>query len=307
MNYHYLFLIGLTLSYVLSLAGSISALCNTLSETEREFVAVERVKEFINLPHPLLEPTTDLEDPNVPESFLKSKGGTELTFRNVSVTYPNNTLPTLHKLNIEIQRGECVGIIGKNGTGKTTFFKTLLKLVPVDNVSDWNLAPCILIDDKDIQTIKGAQLRQRISVIPQEPFIENITVLENILQDRESPLINFPTPEIQSLLHHLPPLDMKCGENGSELSHGQRQLLAFVRELYRFQTQAYSNFTNLLILDEPTSSIDVETEKSMISIIRSVFYKEVTILVISHKPEIIKQLCERCINLENMDCSSAFI
>ena len=317
--------IGLSLSYALTLSNSISGMCRTLAETERELVALERIKHYLNLPDDYLEPESGLES-DCPERFLKGENGSEINFKNITIQYNRFEAPVLDNFSGKINSGEIVGIVGRNGCGKTSLVKSLLRLIDLGN-SDfydsgsqdgrWNLAPQILIDDYDILTVRGQELRKLISTIPQEPFLFEGSIKENIMKGLEN--INFsgfddgvlegvsvfPTPELLVFKNNLPDFfDYNIGVGGKKLSHGQRQLVAFMREIYKFKlmSQSFNGDNNtLVILDEPTSFVDSETEEKMCMILKSLLKGRATVLIIAHKEITIKSMCDRVIHLDKIN------
>ena len=354
--------IGLTLSYSLSLANSISDVCRTLAETEREFVSLERVTEFnfekLQEKDFLEQHTEQTSGGSVtdsgtigsffPSNFLNAKTGSTIEIKNLNVSYDQKVTDdngqeqtvkrrVLKNFNLNIERGECVGIVGPNGSGKTTLVKALLKLVRRDTCNSLS-SSCILIDDYDINSFNGRELRERIAVVSQEPFIFNVGVEENIRYFYKNSdyhdNLEYPTEVLRVLLDQLNLQDASKNDKKESLSQGQRQLVAFMREIYRIEvgdgresndadfdyedddiarillneSEPYSNqygltkTTNLLILDEPTSFLDSDTENRVCEVLKMLRAKyNLTILLIAHKAVTIERLCDRIVEMEGVN------
>jgi ATP-binding cassette, subfamily B, bacterial PglK len=207
--------------------------------------------------------------------------------KNLTFKYPKKEKNVFENLEFSFQKGETIGIIGDSGSGKTTLINIILGLISVDN---------------EFLRLNGAKLENNlyswqniISYIPQEAFIIDDTVEENItLNDDESrkehlaeilKISNLKnTIENQSLN-----LSTLVGENGVKISGGQKQRIAIARALYRNR--------QIIILDEPTSSLDVESEKQIIKTIENL-KKNHTLLISSHKSSII-DVCDKVYEVKN--------
>merc|ERR1712071_479027 len=220
-----------------------------------------------------------------------------------------------------IEPGECVGIVGKNGSGKTSLIKTLLRLIqsgdPARSLTEstWSIEPSILIDNYNVARVEGRVLREMIATIPQEPFLFDATIRENILVGLEQYQAYYPTVELDQFRDNLPDFDtFRIGPNGENISHGQRQLVAFLREVFKCEAARQKEMSTsrvsingrpdpsavhgLLILDEPTAFVDADTEDKMCALLHSLFKGQVTILIIAHKAQTINKLCHRVISLD---------
>lgn len=160
--------------------------------------------------------------------------------------------PILQNFNLNIQPGEFVGILGKNGSGKTTLIKSLLQLIPYDSADS-----VITIDDYNLNLYDKNLLRQRICCIPQEPFLLNQSIDENIIGNcsKIHQQNQYPTEIIKHFLDknfnnpNLQEASKTIGLNGKNLSHGQRQILAFLREIFRIQVGDSGNRLNVDVHD----------------------------------------------------------
>jgi ABC-type multidrug transport system fused ATPase/permease subunit len=170
--------------------------------------------------------------------------------------FPDSEKPVIANWNLEIKKGERVGIIGKSGSGKTTLINIILGLIkPVDGQ--------VLVDKKDIH-LNLKPWHSNLGFIPQEIYLLDDTILNNIFfgsstsdGNLEKVKIALKSAEIYDFVMSLPEgLETKVGERGVKLSGGQRQRIGIARALYRNP--------KILILDEATSSLDGTTEKNFI-------------------------------------------
>ncbi len=207
--------------------------------------------------------------PHPPED--KTPGGDPLIeFRNVEFDYGGEEV--LKKFSLSIDQGEKVAIVGPTGAGKTTIVNLLLGFYHPQ-------AGEILYAGRDIRTLDIGGLRRKVVLIPQEPFLFNGTVLDNILAgeefDEEWLEVTLKSCGIVKFVENLPDgLNTFVGERGSRFSAGQRQLVSFARAIY--------HRPEVLILDEATGNIDPETEHDVTSAIRKMMEGK-TSIVIAHR------------------------
>ena len=207
--------------------------------------------------------------------------------KNLTFKYPKKEKNVFENLEFSFQKGETIGIIGDSGSGKTTLINIILGLISVDN---------------EFLRLNGAKLENNlyswqniISYIPQEAFIIDDTVEENItLNDDESRKEHLAEIlKISNLKNTIENqrlnLSTLVGENGVKISGGQKQRIAIARALYRNR--------QIIILDEPTSSLDVESEKQIIKTIENL-KKNHTLLISSHKSSII-DVCDKVYEVKN--------
>jgi ATP-binding cassette subfamily B protein len=201
----------------------------------------------------------------------------EVDFSGVSFAYDDENY-VLNDINFNIQPGEKLAIVGSTGSGKSTIINVLSRFYDIQQGK-------ITIDGVDIKKYKLDTLRQRISVVLQDVFLFNGTVLENITQ-RDATISKKKVLEASKqigahvFIEKLPGgYDFKITERGGNLSVGQRQLISFVRAL------VYD--PDILILDEATSSIDTETEAIIQYAIEKLIAKR-TSIIIAHRLSTIK-------------------
>lgn len=209
----------------------------------------------------------------------------EISFNNVSFSYPNTDVPILRNLNFILKDGQKIGIVGLNGSGKTTLVKLLLRLyTPTEGK--------ILLNGIDINTIPLEQYLKQVGVVLQDFYIfaysirENIAFDNNISRDKIKDAIaksGF-NEKINSLKDGIDTVLYKeLDENGVELSGGEGQKLALARALCKD--------TKILILDEPTSTLDPIAEYQMFSSLRDISKGKTTVFI-SHRLSSTK-FCDR--------------
>lgn len=213
----------------------------------------------------------------------------EIKINSIYFKYPNSEVNTLNNVNFIIKKGEIIGIAGENGSGKTTLCNIILSLI---NPTSGN----ILVDQKyDIKNFLN-NYRKILSFIPQNIFLYNDTIVNNITFNEKTSLINhkklqevLKSTKLQNLESKLKNNNYFIGENGHLLSGGQRQRVAIARSLYRD--------SEFIILDEHTSALDLETEHELMQDSINLFNKK-TVIIISHRIEVLK-FCNKIYNLKD--------
>lgn len=205
----------------------------------------------------------------------------KITYKNISFSYENSK-EVIKDFNLVIKPGEKIGIMAESGSGKTTLIKLLLKLYkPQDGE--------ILFDDDNINDINTRDLRKEINYINQRTILFNDTIINNIRYGNTSTEI-----EIKNLLEKYQ-LDKIFGDlnqmidtNGTNMSMGMQKILFLMRGILRRDCSVY-------IFDEPLTSLDPETRKKVMNMIKNEINNK-TLIVITHDQEIISIL-DRTINL----------
>ena len=217
-----------------------------------------------------------------------------IRFKKISFKYDNNPKLILDDINLIINKGDKVGIIGSTGSGKTTFISILLGLMKPHS-GFLMIDKCNIYESKNINSLN--LWRQSISYVPQKLFLTNSTIAENIAFAEEDKNINFQkvdkvarTAQTYDFINSLPKKFNTCiGEDGAFLSQGQKQRIALARALYKEP--------KILILDEATSSLDEITEKKVISSIHD-HYKDLTVIMIAHRLKTLSS-CDYIIDIKS--------
>jgi ATP-binding cassette, subfamily B, bacterial PglK len=214
----------------------------------------------------------------------------KISIKNIEFSYPGNKTSVLKNISIEINKGDKIGIVGKSGTGKTTFVSIILGLLKPSSGN-------ITVDNNDID-FSRQEWNNTAGYVPQEIFLLEDTIKNNITFGLKKESINLnlldkicKDAQIKKFIESLPlKYDTMIGERGYNMSAGQKQRLGIARVLYRNP--------DLLILDEVTSSLDNETEKNFIN---DVFdkSKDKTIIFISHRLSALKK-CNKIYDLSEL-------
>jgi ATP-binding cassette, subfamily B, bacterial PglK len=216
-----------------------------------------------------------------------SKFENSINFENVSFQYPKTEKLILDNISFNIQEGDFIGIIGQSGSGKTTLINLLSGLLTPTKGN-------IFIDKKDI---KDHSINDIIGYVPQDIFLLDETIKKNIAFGTEDENINqknvLEAVKIASLQKFLDTnslgVEASVGNLGAKLSGGQKQRIGIARALYKN--------VPLLILDESTSSLDVNTENLFIDEIKNI-KKRLTIIFVSHRMTALKY-CDKIYKLED--------
>ncbi len=224
--------------------------------------ALESINRFWHLP---------LETQKSIEIGVQTLEG-EIEFNNVTYTYAGSKNPSLFNATFKIKAGEKVGFIGRTGAGKSTILKLLSGL-------DTPQTGTVHIDGYEINTLHPVELRSHIGIMPQEPFLfagtlkDNIEIGINIGKERLIKLLKM-TGLDELVKRSGEGENFQVGENGNRLSVGQRHLVGLARALI--------NDPSIVILDEPTTGMDIGLEKEMVDHLKPMLQTK-TLLVITHR------------------------
>jgi ABC-type multidrug transport system fused ATPase/permease subunit len=236
-------------------------LSSVLPRLRRNISRAERLFQLLD------EPVRVLDKPNAAELPPHQK---EIEFRNVSFRYAPGRKWALKGVNVKIPAKSTVALVGRSGSGKTTFINLLLRSYDADEGA-------ILIDGRDIRDVTQDSLRRQIAVVPQEVDLFSRTIAENIAYGSENPRREDIIRAAKSALAHDFILktekgyDTVVGERGIKLSGGERQRIGIARAIFKDP--------RILILDEATSHLDTESERLIQRATENLMRNRTTIII----------------------------
>ncbi len=212
----------------------------------------------------------------------------QIDFKEVSFRYPGTEHDVLSDISFSIEPGQRVGIVGRVGSGKSTIAKLLAGLYdPTEGT--------VLMDNTDLRQIEPSDVRANMGFVPQDLFLFRGTIKENIAiavphaNDSEITEVAEAVGLHDFVTHHPLGYDLQVGERGDGLSGGQRQAVALARALLKHPS--------MLVMDEPTSSMDIGSETQVIDALPK-FMEGKTIVLITHRTSMLK-LVDRLIVLDH--------
>ena len=248
------FVVSASFSSTQSLISVVSSLTDTFAAAERLFDITDRKPQVVTK-----------------EDAQELKGADDVLWQDVSFGYGNNEI--FKGVNVDIRPGDKVGIVGESGIGKSTFLRLLLRFWDVDSGS-------IKVGGSDIRDVTLKSLRDHIAMVEQSAFVYEASVAENIaIGVPDAPIEDIKEAArragVSRVIERLPEgYDTMLGEYGISLSGGEVQRIGIARAMLKNP--------DIIVMDEPTSNLDVFNEKQIIKTLEEEF-KDKIIIIVSHR------------------------
>ena len=257
-------------AYWWRLFGPVQTLARVNDMVQRAVAAARRVFEVLDAPDEL---------PDAPDAVAPDRVRGELGLRDVSFAYDDRATRVLKNVSIRIEPGQTVALCGPSGSGKSTVLNLLLRFYdPVEGQ--------VLLDGHDLRSVRRDSFRSRFALVQQETFLFNDSILDNIRYGHaeatmEQVVAAAKAANAHDFISRLPDgYDTKVGERGVRLSGGQKQRISIAR--------AFLANPTVLLLDEPTSSVEPDSEAAIIAALDRLMAGRTTVLT-SHRPSLINE------------------
>ena len=277
--------VGLMLGYSSQFSEQLLETMEQSTKVEKSLISMERCVSYTKIP-----PESQRSMKNEEEVLKNWPQQGSVNFNHFNMRYRPNCEPALKDIDLVIEPGEKLGIVGRTGSGKSSLCLGMFRIVEA-------LSGSINIDNIDISKISLKKLRRSISIVPQEPFL-----VEGTLKDNLDPVNEHTEEEIMNVLDKVKFFDMMeastkmvkgihthIKEYGNNMSFGCRQLVCFARAILRK--------SKIIILDEATSSVDQRTEDIIQRAVEDTF-KDSTVITIAHRIQTVRK-CDRIVVMED--------
>lgn len=257
------FLVSLMLAY-----APLKNLINVNVLLQSGLGAASRIFEFIDMKNDIFDGSKTIKDFD------------EIKFKNVFFKYPNTEKNVLNGININLRKNKKISIVGPSGSGKSTLLGLMIRLFDLDKGE-------IIIGNENIKDLRLKNLRSYFSLVSQDTVLFDGSISENIKYNSKlstKSIEKFAELAcVDEIIEKLPQgLNSQIGENGVKLSGGQRQRIAIARALAQQKS--------IILLDEPTSNLDLRTESKLFDNLHSI--KNITLVVVAHRLSTIKHFDE---------------
>jgi len=261
------------IAYLELLTWPMMAIGYVINVLQRGIASITRLNEILDTEPEIKDNDNTLDIDDFEET---------IEFNNLSFTYPGAKVPALSDINIKLEKGKTLAVIGKTGSGKSTLANLLLRLYNVEDGS-------ILIGGYDINRIPLSVLRRKIGYVPQDNFLFSCTIRENIAFADE----NLPFEKIEEaakitsvyddIMSFPEKFDTLLGERGVTLSGGQKQRVSIARAIVKNP--------GIMIFDDCLSAVDTKTEEKILGNLKEVT-KDRTSIIIAHRISTVKHADE---------------
>lgn len=245
----------------------------TIKQIQESLDALDKI-ERTKSAHPTGESKSEGRAKRMSGNKRPDEIGGDIVYDNVSIRLGGDKSKDylLKNISLVIPEGQKIAIVGEIGSGKTTLMNSLCRLIPYEgNIS---------IGEENVKNVDIEYLRQNIIYVPQNPKLFNRTIYENIIYGSTPEEI--PKEHVREILDKYEikfDLDYNVGKNGGKLSGGQRQIIYLIRCFFKK--------SKILLLDEPTSSLDYVTKINIFNILQDLIEGK-TVIMVTHDPEILK-------------------